>query len=282
MTVLDDERWYCYKDDLIFFPKEHRWSDGEEDTGPEVETPERPPIRYGTIHRAAIISSTLILLTVAGMGFIFGAVRASTTLLLPYDQIDAYNTLTQTTDQLMTANGGYWLLAVVYLIDFLVICVVIASAATLRSSRHKIIVFVAPFVATADILLEDYYTSFIQHLLTQLQQIMGTNILNTALQVQQKFNTAYGFWGSPEYYATVAVLSWATVGLLIVAAFTMKSVTVSESTVGKAESAPEFVPSEKPPTTEQGPSRRKFCRYCGAKIVRNSKFCEECGCQLIG
>jgi rhomboid protease GluP len=27
MVMLDDERWYCYKDDLIFFPEENLWSD---------------------------------------------------------------------------------------------------------------------------------------------------------------------------------------------------------------------------------------------------------------
>jgi hypothetical protein len=27
MRVLDEERWYCYKDDLVFYPKENRWAE---------------------------------------------------------------------------------------------------------------------------------------------------------------------------------------------------------------------------------------------------------------
>lgn len=37
MTVLDEERWYCYKDDLIFFPKENLWSDDKD--APVSHTP---------------------------------------------------------------------------------------------------------------------------------------------------------------------------------------------------------------------------------------------------
>ncbi len=232
---------------------------------------------------AAVISAALILLTVFGMSFIFGSIQGSTTLLLPYDQIDAYNTLTEKTDQILAPYAT--LLAAVTVLDFLAIGVILASAATFRRSIHKVVVFVAPFITTADILLEGYYRSLTQQALTQLSSIMDTNTLNVALQVQEKFNAAYGFWGSPEYYSSVSVLSWATVVLLIVAAFTMKSITLSEPVVGETKSIPEVVPSEKPPTPKERsriPPGLKFCRYCGAKILRESMFCEECGSKLVG
>jgi hypothetical protein len=38
MHLLDEKRWYCHKDDMLFFPKENRWSDDKRTThGPHDE-----------------------------------------------------------------------------------------------------------------------------------------------------------------------------------------------------------------------------------------------------
>ncbi len=138
----------------------------------------------------------------------------------------------------------------------------------------------APFVVTADILSEGWYRSLTQQALTQLSSVMDTGTLNTALQVQQKFNAAYGFWGSPEYDTLGVILSWIGVGFLIAAVLTMKIVTVSETTVKQEDAIPIIGPVKI--TNDQAPVAPplKYCRYCGAKIPRQSKFCEECGATL--
>lgn len=218
------------------------------------------------------------------MALIAGAVLASTTLLLLPDQITAYNMLAQRTDLLLAPYES--LKNIVIIFDFAAVVVVIASAATLKSyskrTFHTAFVVLAPIIASGDILLEGLYSSLTQQALTQLPSTMDMGTLIPALQVQKQFNAAYGFWGSPEYNTITNILSWATVGLLIVAALTMKSTTVRETNVEKTESVPEFVPIQKHPTKEEGPmpSGTKFCRYCGAKILRDSKFCEECGSEL--
>src|SRR5208282_4381192 len=43
MTVLDEERWYCYKDDLIFYAKENRWSDEISSSTTPVQIASGPP-----------------------------------------------------------------------------------------------------------------------------------------------------------------------------------------------------------------------------------------------
>jgi hypothetical protein len=239
------------------------------------------------MHVAAVISGTLILLTLFGMGIILGAVQWSTTLFLPNDQITAYNMLAQRIDLLLAPYEN--LKNFVIMLDYAAVAVVIASAATLkRRTLHELPVLLAPFIVTADILLEGRYESLTQQALTQLPSWMDYGTLLDALQIQQRFNAAYGFWGSPEYHTLANILSWVTVGFLTVAAFTMKSVTASKTKVRKTESIPEIVPIEKAPTTKeqaptpQKPSGTKFCRYCGAKIVKGSKFCEECGKSLVG
>ncbi len=59
------------------------------------------------------------------MGIISGAIQGSTTLLLPYDQIDAYNALAQKTDQLLAPYES--LKNTVVILDIAALAVVIAS-----------------------------------------------------------------------------------------------------------------------------------------------------------
>lgn len=53
MTALDEQRWYCYKDDLIFFPKENLWSDDQSAPVPAT-TPAQSSQTVGTLNQATM------------------------------------------------------------------------------------------------------------------------------------------------------------------------------------------------------------------------------------
>ena len=142
-----------------------------------------------------------------------------------------------------------------------------------------------------------------------------TGILDTATQVQQRFNATYGFWGSASYEVTSLLLMIALAALLVGAALTTKVVStwqptpaLSVTTVGQQEIPQatteavherrfcESCGSEIPPQMmvcpkcghknasalwPQEPKSTKFCRKCGTKIPSKSEFCENCGARLI-
>jgi hypothetical protein len=224
---VDEGRWYCSGDDLIFYAKENRWSDEagatasvmEEKIAPK-EVPTKIPTPFDVWYPIFFGIFTFIVTVVVI------AIFKSLYLTIyppPSSTPFGYCNFGDSDCQNYYMNYGIW-----YLLWrlFSSVCMWVADGIFLNSSWKKFNTI-------------DHWTYFV--LLLPLAFLFHVNDLN---KLRQQHPTQDTTTADKAIDVAVPVTS-----------------TETESVVtGKAT---------------------KFCRYCGAKMPRNSKFCEECGSQLV-
>jgi len=125
----------------------------------------------------------------------------------------------------------------------------------------------------------------------RLPSIVDESVLQTTLEIEQRFQQAYGFWGTPAPDAVRIIFSLAGLAVFVGAWITSGHFTLWQPPPTLAV-APTTPPIQEPviptaetssavaPTTVMPAMPTKFCRFCGAKIPRDSMYCEECGAKL--
>lgn len=309
MALLDEaaQRWYCYTDDELFLRKEQQWSD-------EVRSPPSQITQYAQVCHCGRSSShvhyskthdnlaklgIVSFVFVEILAFLGGAVKGGTLLYdLSYDEVQAY---TLVSNRIAEALGPYqYLLNLATAYDFIAIGSVITAALTMRSRKttlHRAALLVAVITILIEVTAALYYAALVPQITSQVASqigagivngVNGASIVNTAASVQGKLHDAYGFWDSSLYYAGSNLLTFVSLALFGGAALTSKTretwETESFPTIPPQAVAPLETPISKTPQEQTSvkpiAKSTKFCRYCGAKILRESKFCEECGMKL--
>ena len=231
----------------------------------------------------------IFFLLAEGAGSLAGYVKGSTTVYLSYYRISAYDAVMSKAAEL-TAPYEY-LRWVVGFEELATLIIVIAAVATLHSIKDRrthlgaivgvIVLFCIHFVTLT------YYDNVTQQALSQLPGLVNADTLETAHEVEEALYRECGFWCTPASDVFNIVFSLAYVGLFVAASVTARVVTVWQPAVVAAIPVPAPAPARVPepppvaaPTTPTSAISTKFCRFCGAKIVRESKYCEECGAKL--
>jgi hypothetical protein len=247
-------------------------------------------LHYSSNHDFSVKSGLISFLLAEGVSFVAGYVKGSTRVYLPSGQISAYNAVMSKTAEL-TAPYQYlsWMAGFE---ELAVLILGIAAIATLHSIKGRathlgfivgvIVLFCVHYVTYT------YYLQLTQQALSQLPSIFYTDTLTTAQSVEEALYSECGFWCTSAVDWLVIVFSLVSVGLFIAASLTSRVVSVWQPAVVAAAPvaapAPAWVPEEPrlaPATVTPQPAiPTKFCRFCGAKIPRDSKFCEECGAKI--
>jgi ribosomal protein L40E len=241
-------------------------------------------------HEGAVRLSLAFVLVLEGLSFISGYVKASVTLYLSNDETTAYDYLTR---EMAKATAPYEIWNTIALgAELLVVLLLIMSVATLHSTTKQAFHRVAVYGALVAFLAKWGAYALYDNLVTQAvgRLKLESGLLSTANEVQARFVAAWGFWGSQAYDSLTVLLSLIFLVLLAFAVWELymeKVVSVWPSmqpTVGTVEPlAPIAMPASaqtNAPSAEAKQAETKFCRYCGARIIRDSKFCEECGTKL--
>jgi hypothetical protein len=228
-----------------------------------------------------------VFLLLEALAFIAGFVEASTTLMLTNMQISDYEAVNAKISELI---GQYaYLNNLVILLELIIIALAIASVATLHSLKTKVhrwllggtVVLFFVYVA-----FTYYYVYLTDEAMAKLPFLISSSTLQNAISVQQQFNAAYGFWESPLYYAVRIVLIVVVAATFLGAVLTCKTATTWTPTAlaqKEASATTSEIELEQSDVEAESPAMlpTKFCRYCGAKIPRQSRFCEECGKNLV-
>jgi hypothetical protein len=227
-----------------------------------------------------------LVLVAFGLSFWSGVVIGGTTLYLDYSTIQAYTLVGQKTSEL-TAPYEY-LNNLAMSLELFSLVFMLVSAATvhsLRKSLHFAAVVLGPVVMIADMVAKAHYNSLTDQALARLPSLVDSYSLRLAYAAQNRFDAAYGFWAAPAQTLN-GLLSLIGLVFLIVAIFTFKVASTwipSEAQVPQPAVEPEPAHTTIPgkiETRQVASIELKFCRYCGARILRTSKFCEECGKRL--
>jgi hypothetical protein len=248
-------------------------------------------IHYSTNHDRATRASLVILLLTEGLSFLAAYVRASVRLYLASGQIDAYQYVS---GRMAEATAPYAYLNTLAMgLEVLLVFLLIAAAATLHSGEmrdlHRVTVYGAVVVFLSR------WTASTLYVGRTTQAVAALNIdpdtLRTANDVQSQFAAQAGFWQSQTFNLLTIALSLLFLALAVFAAWelhAMKVVSVWPSVQpGVATMEPTAVvplavapapPALEPPAPQSAST--KFCRFCGAKILRDSGYCEECGKRL--
>lgn len=273
-------------------------------------------LHYSGSHDLLVKSGPVFLLLAEGISFMQGAVKGSTTLYLENWEIQRYEIVVRKMAEL-TAPYEY-LNRLVIAIELTTLLLVVVAVATLHSIKNRSMHMVAIVGATAlfvgGMITKGYYISATDAALTRLPSLVDPFVLETALEIEQRFLRAYGFWGSAAPDAINAIFSLASLVFLVAALITSRHFRVWQgaptpevTALGQpeipqattetlrerrfCESCGSQMPvlaaicptcghrSSTEPLVPQ-PRPTKFCRYCRATILRESKFCEECGKKL--
>jgi len=243
-------------------------------------------LHYSNNHEFFVKWGLIFFLLAEGFAFVAGYVQGSTTVYLPYHQISAYDAFMSKIAEL-TAPYEYlnWLVVIE---ELATLVLAIAAVATLHSIKESethfvaiVVVIVLFFAQFATISIYDNRT---QQALSQLPSLVSAETLETARTVEEALYRECGFWCTPASNVFNVVFSLAYVGLFVAASLTARPVTVWQPAVVAAIPVPAPAPARvpEPPQVATGETiPTKFCRYCGAKILRDSKYCEECGARLV-
>jgi hypothetical protein len=216
------------------------------------------------------------------LALIEGVVKGSTLLQLTYSEINAYQQFEAVVRGL---TGPYeYLVYLAMVVEIAAVPFAIAAIVTLSSRRtilHTTAVVEGLALVVMDVVASSYHKYLISQAMTKLPQLMSSAQLSKALGVQQRFDAAYGFWGSPAHYAILTILFMTAAAMFVGAVVTTgnariwRPIAPAPIEIPETSSRTVIQENEERPRTATSPT--KFCRYCGAKIPRQSKFCEECG-----
>jgi hypothetical protein len=245
-----------------------------------------PHLHYSSNHDFFVKFGLVLLLSAEAVDFVQGFVKGSTTLYLSNAVIEEYETVMSKMAEL-TAPYEYlsWLAIALELITLILAVLTVASLHSIKDKNTHgaaIVGTVATFIV--GMIAKLFYISATDASLTRLPSVVDADLLATARQVQEDFQRRYGFWGTPAPDAVNILCSLAGLGLFIAALITTQHFTVWQPTPTDLSRPPAPAPEESPviePPAVVTAKPTKFCRYCGARIVRDSKFCEECGKSLV-
>jgi len=273
-------------------------------------------LHYSSSHDLLVKSGLVFLILAEGISFMQGAVKGSTTLYLQNWEIQRYEIVVRKMAEL-TAPYEYlnWLVIAIELITLLLAVVAVATLHSIKNrSMHMVAIAGATALFVGGMIMRSCYISATDAALRRLPSLVDGYVLQTALEIEERFQHAYGFWGSPAPDAINTIFSLAGLVFFIAALITGRhfrawqaapppEVTtlgqpeIPQATTetlrerGYCESCGSQMPvlaavcptcghrSSTEPLVPQ-PKPTKFCRRCGAKIPRVSKFCEECGAKL--
>ncbi len=182
---------------------------------------------------------------------------------------------------------------------------VVVAAMTLHSrskvNLHCNALILAFVCALLTVVTKTYYHSLVVQAVANLPNAVSPSTNSDYVQVAEQMESAYGFWGTPTtlLVGIISVLCIASLGAAAVTSKPLPTSTREEPTLSIREEpilstheAPILATHETPiPYNEpnQAPTTRdttvdkmkKYCRFCGAQILRDSVFCEECGKKII-
>jgi len=251
-------------------------------------------LHYSSNHDFFVRFGLVCFVIVEGLAIVRGAVHGSTFLTLYGEELRAYDLVTRATETLLAPYDYLWIPLIVT--ELAVLILIVASFATLHSIKdlktHRITVAGATVLFIGNRSLAMYSSHLQDEALGRLQTLVCqwtpsdcSSVMQTATSVDERFITAYGFWGPPSLFL-VAIFAIACLALLVAGSLTTKVVSTWQSTPWRTpvspipvrESAIQSVESPAVMPTEGRPAApTKFCRHCGARIPRVSKYCEECG-----
>jgi len=238
-------------------------------------------LHYSSNHDFFVKLGLVLLLSAQAISFVQGAVKGATTLYFSYDTMAQYETVTSKMAAL-TAPYEYlkWLAMALELITLVLAVVAVASLHSIKDrSTHDaaIVGTIATFIIGMTV--KWYYFRATDAALARLPSMVDARTMETARQVEEQFRVAYGFWGTAGPDAANILCSLFGLGLFIGALFTSQHFTVWQPSSADVSRLPPPAPEPARPIIELPTvmSATKFCRFCGARIARDSKFCEECG-----
>jgi hypothetical protein len=237
-------------------------------------------IHYSDLHDALVKVGVAAFILAEIVAFVGGAVRGSTELHFDYSTIASYNAVTDKINQLIAVYQPINYISYVFEVATLVFAIL--AGITLHSyskkKLHRGVLILAFVLGLLTIATRYYYNSLTAEALAALPTLLDQGTLSAYAAVEQQFQAAYGFWGAQaDFYAGIMViLSVACLGAA--SATTRPRLVWTRGESNQESTANETIRKATAPDTI---SKRKYCRYCGAKIPRGSKFCEECGSELV-
>ncbi len=303
MTVLDEERWYCYKDDLIFFPKENLWSDDKD--APVSHTPLfESSVAVGTRNQG-IMRGAGVELLLSGIGNVFLAADAYVAInnvqsLINqyagyYSQTEIYNTLVPVSLSAgVTQNMGYGIIDVVIALVSVLLLLTRKNPysrgwwlgfGTLSGIGGAALVLQATYsysgslnMSVADI-LSTLQNSVIEHVAYAVVGLIAGMVL---MHLGEKTNKQIGVLSDPieemKRHAPECKICKKRMNLVSPDRqiwYCEKDRRAFYALENRSQENVDHEALLNPQTTAT-----KFCRKCGAKIPRDSDFCEECGTRL--
>jgi len=243
-------------------------------------------IHYSSNHDFFVKLGLILLLLAEAVSFVQGWVKGSTTLYLSNAVIEEYETVMSKMAEL-TAPYEYlsWLAVALELITLILAVLAVASLHSIKDKNTHggaIVGTAATFIIA--MITKLFYISATDAALTRLPSVVDADLLATARQVQEDFQRRYGFWGTPAPDAVNILCSLAGLGLFMAALITTQHFTVWQPTPADLSRPPPPGLELTRPVIEEVTAKptmaTKYCRFCGARIVRDSVFCEECGKKL--
>jgi hypothetical protein len=238
-------------------------------------------IHYSNFHDALVKVGVAAFILAEIVAFVGGAIKGSTELNFDYSTIASYKAATDQINQLIAVYQPINYISYVFEVGTLLFAVV--AGITLHSSSkkklHRGVLILAFVFGLLTLATRYYYNSLTAEALAALPTVLDQGTLSAYAAVEQQFQAAYGFWGAPadSLVGIMLILSVASLGAA--SATTRPRVVWTRDESNQQASVVETAREATAPDTI---SKRKYCRYCGAGILKASKFCEECGKSLAG
>lgn len=221
------------------------------------------------------------------VAFVKGWVVASTKLMFWPNEIDAYNRVTFASSLLTAPYKG--LNVAVTVLEAAMFALALVALLTLHSQKlaeaHWISIMAVIGFFFAHWFVQTCYYYLTDAAIARLPEFVDASTLATASGMDKAFQAAYGFWGTAGPEILIMIFSFACVAFFIYAFW--KRDVIAMWTPGAVTTVMEpptpTIPPQPPTSPTAGATtipRTKFCRFCGARIVRDSMFCEECGKRL--
>lgn len=241
-------------------------------------------IHYSSDHDFFVKLGLICFLFAEAVSGIEGWVKGSTLLYFSTGDIAAYDRVNSAIARLTAPYQG--LNNATMATELLIIGFAFVALSTLHSQHWREIHLMSAvtviglfFVHWA---MATFYTYLTNAAIARLPEFVDTATLSTAARIEKAFQASYGFWGTAGPDAAITILSLA--GLALFIGVVWKRDVVATWTPGIVTTVMEPPAPMTPPQPPKSPTLAattipptKFCRFCGAKIPRDSKFCEECG-----
>jgi hypothetical protein len=237
-------------------------------------------IHYSSTHDLFVRLGLLLFLVAEAIAFVQTYVKVTTVVYFPSDVITQYTTLMNEIAN-VTASYQYvnWLGMGM---ELLALAFAVTAVGTLhpierKRTSHEVAIVGSIFSFVISWIFKWYYARLTQ---SATVQFFGPQSMQTVTQVEEQFSAAQGFWGTATPGAINALCALVYLVLFIGALFTTIHYTVwTPPPAVPSPSAPELTKPVTEPSVKPAAST-KFCRFCGAKILRDSEYCEECGKRL--